>query len=91
MKDIHAKATGVLFTRMLLGIIFMMQGFGKVFNFTVPKVYDMFFKDFEKTFLPVPLLWATVYYTSYIEMIGGFYWSPAFFANMPCSCWLLTC
>ncbi|HNP22702.1 MAG TPA: DoxX family protein [Panacibacter sp.] len=72
MKDIHAKATGVLFTRMLLGIIFMMQGFGKVFSFTVPKVYDMFFKDFEKTFLPVPLLWATVYYTSYIEMIGGF-------------------
>lgn len=66
------KAAGILFTRMLLGIIFMMQGFGKIFTFTVPKVYDMFFKDFETTILPKWLIWATAYYTSYVEMIFGF-------------------
>ena len=32
--------------------LFLMQGYGKVFTYTVPKLYSMFFKDFEKTFLP---------------------------------------
>ncbi len=66
------RAAGVLFTRALLGIIFFMQGFGKIFTIGVPKVYDMFFKDFETTFLPKWVIWATAYYTSYIEMICGF-------------------
>ncbi len=66
------KAAGILFTRMLLGIIFFMQGFGKIFTYTIPKTYDMFFKDFEKTFLPKWLIWATAYYTTYVEMICGF-------------------
>src|SRR6266487_2601662 len=72
MKESSAKAAGILFTRMLPGIIFFMQGFGKIFTYTVPKVYNMFFKDFETTFLPKWLIWATAYYTSYVEMIGGF-------------------
>ena len=49
-----------------------MQGYGIIFVFTGPKVYSMFFKDFDKTFLPKWLLCATAYYTSYIELIGGF-------------------
>ena len=32
----------------------------------------MFFKDFEKTFLPNWLIWGTAYYTSYVELICGF-------------------
>ncbi|HXD79098.1 MAG TPA: DoxX family protein [Puia sp.] len=72
MKDRSSRAAGLLFTRVLLGVIFFMQGFGKVFTFTVPKVYDMFFKDFRTTFLPDWLVWATAYYTSYVELIGGF-------------------
>lgn len=62
---------GALFVRSLLGMIFLMQGFGKVFTFTVPVVYEKFFRDFESTFLPKWLIWATAYYTSYVEMIGG--------------------
>ena len=72
MNDKTSRATAVLFTRALLGIIFLMQGFGKVFVFTLPKLYGMFFKDFEKTFLPKWLIWATAYYTSYAELICGF-------------------
>lgn len=67
------RAAGLLFTRALLGVIFLMQGFGKIFTFTVPVVYDKFFKVFETTFLPKWLIWATAYYTSYIEMIGGLF------------------
>ncbi len=67
-----SRAAGLLFLRSLLGIIFFMQGFGKVFTFTVPKVYQMFFKEFENTFLPGWLIKGTAYYTSYVELIGGF-------------------
>ena len=72
MDDKTSRAAGVLFTRALLGIIFLMQGYGKIFTYTVPKVYHLFFADFEKTFLPKWLIWTTAYYTSYAEMICGF-------------------
>src|SRR5471030_1420499 len=72
MNDKTSRAVAILFARALLGVIFMMQGYGKVFVYTVPKVYSMFFAVFEKTFLPTWLIWATAYYTSYVEMIGGF-------------------
>jgi uncharacterized membrane protein YphA (DoxX/SURF4 family) len=72
MNDKTSRAAGMLFTRALLGIIFIMQGYGKIFTYTVPKVYNMFFKDFEVTFLPRWLIWSTAYYTSYGELICGF-------------------
>ena len=67
-----SQAAGLFFIRVLLGIIFIMQGYGKVFSIGVNNVYEMFFKSFETTFLPKWLILSTAYYTSYIEMIGGF-------------------
>jgi len=72
MNDKISRATALFFTRALLGVIFLMQGYGKIFTYTVPKVYNLFFKDFEKTFLPKWLIWGTAYYTSYVELICGF-------------------
>lgn len=72
MNNTSARAAGIFFTRMLLGIIFLMQGYGKIFKYSVPKVYDLFFKDFETTFLPKWLIWCAAFYTSYIELICGF-------------------
>ncbi|HEY4196837.1 MAG TPA: DoxX family protein [Mucilaginibacter sp.] len=72
MNDKTSRAAAILFIRALLGLIFLMQGYGKIFIFTVPKVYDMFFKVFEATWLPKWLIWATAYYTSYTELICGF-------------------
>jgi len=72
MIDKTSRATAILFTRALLGIILLMQGYGKIFTFTVPKLYDMFFKVFESTWLPKWLIWGTAYYTSYAELICGF-------------------
>jgi uncharacterized membrane protein YphA (DoxX/SURF4 family) len=65
------RAAGMLFIRLLLGIIFFMQGYGKIFVFTVSGVYNKFFREFENTFLPKWLIWFTAYYTSYVEWIGG--------------------
>jgi putative oxidoreductase len=72
VDDTTSRAVAVFFTRALLGIIFLMQGYGKTFTYTVAKVYNMFFKDFEKTFLPKWIIWGTAYYTSYVELICGF-------------------
>ena len=72
LGESSSRAAGMLFVRALLGIIFFMQGFGKIFTFTVATVYDKFFRPFEATFLPKWLIWVTAYYTSYIELIGGF-------------------
>jgi putative oxidoreductase len=66
------QAPGLFFIRTLLGIIFLMQGYGKVFTIGVVKIHELFFKNYEITFLPDWLIVSTAYYTSYIELIGGF-------------------
>jgi uncharacterized membrane protein YphA (DoxX/SURF4 family) len=72
MTDKTSRAAAILFTRALLGLIFLMQGYGKIFTYTVAKVYHLFFKPFEATFLPNWLIWGTAWYTSYVELICGF-------------------
>ena len=59
--------------RLVLGFIFLMLGFGKVFTWGVEKVYRMdFFYDTYKDLLPEPVIHATAYYTSYVELVAGF-------------------
>lgn len=59
------------FLRVMLGLIFLMQGYGKVFTWGVPNVYKSVFASYEATVLPDWLLWATAYFTSYAEFFGG--------------------
>jgi len=66
------RTIGTLTLRLLLGFIFFFQGFGKVFKFGVDNVYNNFFKETYEALLPNFLVYATAYYTSYIELIGGF-------------------
>ena len=67
------RTIGMLTLRLLLGFIFLMQGAGKVFKIGVENLYNMpFFKDTFEGLLPDFLVYATAYYTSYVEMIGGF-------------------
>ncbi len=67
------KAMSSFFVRIILGLIFLMQGFGKVFTWGLDKVYnaDFFLGTFDGM-LPDFVLWATVCYTSFVELIGGF-------------------
>lgn len=66
------RKVGVLTLRLLLGFIFFFQGYGKVFNMKVSNVYNDFFKKTYEELLPDFLLQFTAYYTSYVELIGGF-------------------
>lgn len=73
MTNKNQRAAGLFFMRSLLGVIFLMQGFGKVFTYTVDGVYQSAFAEMESTWIPVFLLKFTAYFTSYAEMIGGLF------------------
>jgi len=66
------RKSGMFFIRTLLGLIFLMQGYGKIFTMGITRVYENFFTVFEVGFLPKWLIVSTAYYTSYVELIGGF-------------------
>ena len=67
------RSIAVLTTRLLLGFIFLMQGYGKVFTWGIEKLYNMkFFHETYKSILPDYIIQATAYYTSYVELMGGF-------------------
>lgn len=66
------KIVGAFTVRMVLGMIFLMQGFGKVVTWGMEKViYADFFHGKFKDLLPDFVIHATAYYTSYVELIGG--------------------
>ena len=65
------QSFAVLTIRLILGFIFLMQGFGKVFKFGVDNVYKNFFVSSHGELLPDFLLQLTAYFTSYAELIGG--------------------
>ena len=62
----------VLTLRLLLGMIFLMQGIGKVFRYGVENVYQNYFYGTYSDLLPEFLLRITAWYTSYTELICGF-------------------
>lgn len=62
----------VLTMRLILGFIFLMQGFGKVFTIGVQNIYKMVFATDSYAMFPDFILQATAYYTSYVELLAGF-------------------
>lgn len=62
----------VLTIRLLLGVIFFFQGFGKVFKFGLANVYNNFFLKSYGDIFPDFLLLITSYYTSIAELVAGF-------------------
>lgn len=66
------RSVALLTMRMLLGLIFLMQGYGKVFTMGVENMFHSgFFYGTFKDLLPDTVIWSTAYYTSYVELIGG--------------------
>ena len=63
------RTIGVFTMRVLLGLIFMMQGYGKVFTFGLDGVYGMF-QSYEEQ-LPTFLVKFAAYFTTFAELICG--------------------
>lgn len=72
-RQLLNRRIGMLTLRLVLGFIFLMQGYGKVFNFGVDTVHDNFFAPQYKDILPEFITIGTAYYTSYVELIGGLF------------------
>ncbi len=73
-------AFALLILRGFLGLVFLMQGYGKVFTWGVEGVYQSAFASYE-TMLPIFLLKAVAYFTSYTELIGGLLLCLGIFKN----------
>lgn len=72
MEVSNNRVVAILTLRLILGFIFLMQGYGKVFSFGLDNVISNFFMESYKDLLPHSLIYATAYFTSYVELIGGF-------------------
>ncbi|MGZ4064607.1 MAG: DoxX family membrane protein, partial [Bacteroidia bacterium] len=59
--------------RSFAGILFMFQGYDKLFRIKIPGVIEVFRADVQRNHIPKPLLSSMAYYTSYVEFIGGFF------------------
>lgn len=60
-----------LLIRLFAGIVFMFQGYDKLFRIKIPGVIDAFKVESENARIPGPLLSGLAYYTSYVEFFGG--------------------
>ena len=81
MKDLN-RTIGLFSLRGILALIFLMQGYGKVFQIGVNNIAQHFFlESYQDTFLPEWFLIATAYYTSYVELIAGFLLLIGLFRN----------
>ena len=66
------RTVAIFGLRLILGLIFFMQGSGKIFSIGVQNLFEAdFFYGTYKNLLPYWLIKITAYYTSYFELVGG--------------------
>jgi uncharacterized membrane protein YphA (DoxX/SURF4 family) len=65
------RAWAVLFARLVLGLIFFMAGFWKVFQLGPLEHARKYFLPFADTFLPVWSLWLVGVTIPFVELLGG--------------------
>lgn len=62
-----------LMIRVIAGILFLFQGYDKLFGIKIQGVIDFFRADTQKNHIPAGLLTGMAYYTSYVEFFGGLF------------------
>jgi uncharacterized membrane protein YphA (DoxX/SURF4 family) len=72
MNEEHYKIA-ILIARVFLGVLFFMQGYDKVFGIGLKNITESFKKELGNSILPGPIITLSAYYTSFIELIGGFF------------------
>lgn len=65
------RAWAFLFVRLVLGLIFFMAGFFKVFELGPAGHVERYFLPYADTFLPVWSLWAVGTVIPFVELAGG--------------------
>lgn len=62
----------VLITRIILGLLFFIQGYDKVFHIKLAEVIRTFKFELKRPGIPDSMFSLSAYYTCYVELIGGF-------------------
>lgn len=60
-----------LFIRIIAGVLFLFQGYDKLFRVKMAGVINVFAADADRYHVPRPILVLVTYYTSVVEFIGG--------------------
>src|SRR3989442_15981649 len=68
---VNGRSWALLFARVVLGLIFFMAGFWKVFQLGPLQHARKYFLPFVDTFLPVWSLWAVGVAIPFVELIAG--------------------
>ena len=66
------EIAGALFARLFLGLLFFFQGYDAVFKLKVAGVISEIKEPLSKLGVPTLFITTGAYFTSYIELIGGF-------------------
>ena len=72
LKSVSDKGIAIFFVRWLLGLLFLVRGWYKVFAMT-PQVHAdrIFVERFAETWIPEPILWSLGVSIPFVELIGG--------------------
>jgi uncharacterized membrane protein YphA (DoxX/SURF4 family) len=70
-----------LFLRCFTGILFLFQGYDKLFRIKIPAVIETFRSDAYHHHIPNFLVTALAYYTSIVEFFGGIFLIFGFFTH----------
>ena len=70
-----------LIIRLFTGILFLFQGYDKIFKVKINVVTDTFLEDAEHYHIHKPLVSLVTYFTSFIEFIGGILLILGLFTN----------
>ncbi len=72
IMDYH-EAAAVFITRVFLGILFFFQGYDAVFNIKVRNIVSTYHTTFSNKGIPIFLIKAGTWFTSYTELIAGLF------------------
>lgn len=70
-----------LLIRTFAGILFLFQGYDKLFRIKMPEVIDVFTADADRYHIPRPILTLVAYFTSIAEFFGGLFLLAGFFTS----------
>lgn len=73
IQFLNPQSVATFFTRLVLGILFFMQGYDKIFTVKISEVIGTIRPSYRKLKLPDPVISFIAYFTSYVEMFCGMF------------------
>jgi|SRR6185437_11481900 len=79
--DYYNQIAAYTLIRIILGLLFLLQGYDKVFRIKMSGIIDAYRWPSPQPFIPKAVVWAGACYTSYCELICGALLLTGLFTN----------